>query len=172
MNEIFDPERVDEFYNMAPKTRDADIAEDKSTNYGVVRLGLLEHIYETLYSQRMEDDNEGHWQHRILVQTSVLEVEAMKNGIILNTLNAKSQAEERMEADVVIVAAGYGRDMHEWILEPSRGLMPGGGAQGQQWSVGRDYKLDFRDATVQDGAGIWLSGCNECTHGVSLHLCR
>ena len=41
---------------MDPKTRAADIAEDKSTNYGVVRLGLLERIYETLYTQRMEDD--------------------------------------------------------------------------------------------------------------------
>jgi len=172
VNEIFDPERVNEFYNMASATRAADIAEDKSTNYGVVRLGLLEHIYETLYTQRLEDDDEEHWQHRILAQTSVLDAEATKNGIILNTSNTKSQAEARLEVDVVIVAAGYGRDMHEWILEPSRGLMPGGGVQGQRWIVGRDYRLEFQKGSVQEDAGVWLSGCNEGTHGVSLYLYR
>lgn len=42
VNEVFDPERVDDIYQ-TPKDRKQVIAQDKGTNYGVVRL---EHIYE------------------------------------------------------------------------------------------------------------------------------
>ena len=33
--------------------------------------------------------------------------------------------------------------------------------------VGRDYKVQYAEGKVEEGAGVWLQGCNEKTHGVS-----
>ncbi|KFY24438.1 hypothetical protein V491_02160, partial [Pseudogymnoascus sp. VKM F-3775] len=33
--------------------------------------------------------------------------------------------------------------------------------------VGRDYKVQYAPGAVEEGAGIWLQGCNEKTHGLS-----
>lgn len=167
VNEVFDPERVEEFYSKDAETRAANILEDRSTNYGVVRLGLLERLYETLYHQRLEDEDEEHWPHRILPQTSVVDAQATHDGVALMTRCVENKREERMEVDAVIVAAGYGRDMHEWMLQSARGLMPGGDADGQRWTVGRDYGVIFEKNSLEKDCGVWLSGCNESTHGVS-----
>lgn len=58
VNEIFDPERVNDVYSQDPYIRADGLALDKGTNYGVVRLELLEEIYSDLYSQKIQYSNE------------------------------------------------------------------------------------------------------------------
>ena len=58
VNEIFDPDRVDEIYNQPAQVREASIHRDRGTNYSVVRLELLEKIYEHLYIQRLRSSNQ------------------------------------------------------------------------------------------------------------------
>jgi L-ornithine N5-oxygenase len=74
---------------------------------------------------------------------------------------------ETLDVDVVFVATGYCRDLHETLLKDARHLMPGGELQDAKWEVQRNYRIDFLEKSVADDAGVWLQGCCEKTHGVS-----
>lgn len=184
VNEIFNPSRVDSTFSREPARRATTIKEDKATNYGVVRLNLLERIYETLYLQRIRYGNspeaESFWAHRILPYRCVTNVEdspVAKGGIRLHVqdrsplyLSDIPDTEERTEildVDAVFVATGYHRDLHETLLKDARHLMPGGDSKDAKWKVGRDYQLWFEDKKVGENAGVWLQGCCESTHGLS-----
>lgn len=80
------------------------------------------------------------------------------------------EREETLEVDVVFVATGYQRDLHETLLKDARVIMPGGDVEGERWRVGRDYRVIFEDGQVRDEAGVWLQGCCEGTHGVSFPI--
>jgi L-ornithine N5-oxygenase len=161
------------------------LQEDKGTNYGVVRINLLEHIYETLYIQRVRYGNspeaEKQWPHRIMPYrcvTDVQESSVVKGGVRLRVLDRSplylpqvpnaQEREEVFDVDAVFVATGYQRDLHETLLKDARHLMPGGDAEGAKWEVARDYRVRFADKQVSENAGVWLQGCCESTHGVSL----
>jgi L-ornithine N5-oxygenase len=158
--------------------------EDKGTNYGVVRLNLLEHIYETLYMQRIRYGNspeeEAHWPHRIMPHRRVIDVEdspVRKDGIRLHVRDSSplylseeagaTEQQEMFDVDAVFVATGYFRDLHETLLKDARHLMPGGDLLDAKWTVQRDYRINFENKRVSDEAGVWLQGCCETTHGVS-----
>jgi len=176
---------VDSTYNRHASVRATAINEDRGTNYGVVRLNLLEHIYETLYIQRIRYGNtpeaEEQWPHAILPYRCVTQVEdspAIHDGIRLHVqdrsplylANAPNGREktETLDFDAVFVATGYRRDLHEMLLQDARHLMAGGGVQDARWQVQRDYRVLFADKKVSSEAGVWLQGCCESTHGVSL----
>lgn len=178
VNEVFDPDRVDDVYSQEPQTRADGITLDKGTNYGVVRLELLEEIYSSMYLQRIQHGREEDWPHRIL---SHREVKGMKDisskkgpAIQLDIEDhsgdyraQKQSRSETLDVDLVIVASGYRRDAHEDMLRDVRHLMPHGGADGERWSVARDYGVSFKKGAVAPSAGLWLQGCNENTHGLS-----
>lgn len=185
MNEIFNPSRVDSTFNRAPALRSVAIADDKATNYGVVRLPLLEHIYETLYLQRITHGNtqqaERQWPHAILPYrqiTAVQSSDTVKGGLRLTMQDrsplylsdAPNGAEktETLDVDAVFVATGYKRDLHETLLGEARHLMPGGDLEDAKWEVGRDYRVRFAQQSISKDAGVWLQGCCEKTHGVSI----
>jgi L-ornithine N5-oxygenase len=158
-----------------------------------VRLPLLEHIYETLYLQRLRfgntpADEEKHWPHRIMpyrLVTSVSESAVRQGGVRLEVedksalyFSEKAGGQERRETldvDAVFVATGYHRDLHETLLKDARHLMPGGELADAKWRVQRNYKIDFTEKSVGADAGVWLQGCCESTHGVSSscsHFCH
>jgi L-ornithine N5-oxygenase len=184
VNEIFNPSRVDTIYNRDPVLRAATLTEDKGTNYGVVRLGLLEHIYETLYMQRIKYGNsaaeEAQWPHRIKPHRRVTAVEdspVIPNGVRLQVRDQSplyfsevaggQEGRETVDVDAVFVATGYQRDLHETLLKDARHLMPGGDLSDARWTVQRDYRVNFENKAVSETAGVWLQGCCETTHGVS-----
>ncbi|KAK6434385.1 hypothetical protein LTR95_009431 [Oleoguttula sp. CCFEE 5521] len=180
VNEVFDPERVDDYYSQDPALRAEAIAQDKATNYGVVRIALLEEIYASLYSQRIQYSNEDEWPQRILNHRTISHVEDLPPSapsgdspcLRLHIHNASSAfqaypspASETLDVDLVIVASGYLRNAHEDILAPLAHLRAS--SQSSSWQVARDYRVQFRDGAVSDDAGVWLQGCNEGTHGLS-----
>jgi L-ornithine N5-oxygenase len=63
--------------------------------------------------------------------------------------------------DAVIFGTGYSRDVHHTMLKPVKSLMKDGCC-----SVGRDYRVVFREGAVAEDAAIFLQGCCEATHGV------
>jgi L-ornithine N5-oxygenase len=159
------------------------LMEDKATNYGVVRIGLLEHIYETLYMQRIRYGNsaqeEVHWPHRIMPHRRVIDVEdspVCKDGVRLHIKDSSplhlseaaggQEQRETLDVDAVFVATGYFRDLH------ARHLMPGGDLADAKWTVQRDYRINFENKRVGEDAGVWLQGCCETTHGVSVERSR
>ncbi|KAF2764182.1 putative L-ornithine 5-monooxygenase [Teratosphaeria nubilosa] len=179
VNEVFDPSRVDDVYSQDPVIRSEQLARDKATNYAVVRLELLEHIYNNLYSSRIRfGDDEEQWpqrihNHREILGVSDTEVDGrpavnvhIKNNS--SAYSARKHAEtETLTVDLIVVASGYRRDAHEDMLQGLRDYMPGGEDEGKRWNVRRDYGVDFKRGAIAQDAGVWLQGCNEKTHGLS-----
>ncbi|KAF8444237.1 L-ornithine N5-oxygenase sida [Terfezia claveryi] len=169
VNEIFNPEKVDELYSLPSNDRTAAIRRDKDTNYGVVRIELLERLYEDLYSQRLRDPNEKNWAHNIVPLTDVASVQpnASNGKLRVCMKNIRSGMESKEDFDAIIVATGYIRDIYQTILASTRDLLKKDATGCECWSVGRDYKLQYDTDKVADNAGIWLQGCCEVTHGLS-----
>ena len=179
VNEIFDPERVDDVWSQDPVIRAEAIARDKATNYGVVRIELLEEIYTAMYTQKILYDSEEDWPQRIWNHRTIASVDELpsssKSALRLNIRNetgtfsaSKKACEETLDVDLIVVASGYIRNAHEEMLKNVRHLMPGGGQNPEQrWSVGRDYRVETAPGAVGEDSGLWLQGCNEKTHGLS-----
>jgi L-ornithine N5-oxygenase len=168
VNEIFHPERVDEFYQLPQMQRGKTLESNRSTNYGVVRLELLEQIYHNLYQQRIREPDEQAWQHRILASRRVLNVQELQNEGLMLTIDKMDpmgkEDPEFLKVDTLIVATGYTRDAHEDMLKDLIHLNP---SRTGVWQVGRDYKLGLNKDLVDEDAGIWLQGSNESSHGIS-----
>ena len=166
VNEIFDPEHVDRFYDVDDEHRIQTLKADKATNYSVVRLELLEHIYQTFYEQRIETVNEKDWPHKILFSTEVTEATLLgdNEGLRLSLTSTSGQHTGTLEVDAVITATGYQRDAHEDMLTE---IQPLNASKDGQWNVARNYKVKLDDTVCSSNCGIWLQGCNEQTHGLS-----
>ncbi|KAI9673183.1 MAG: hypothetical protein M1817_003046 [Caeruleum heppii] len=176
VNEIFDPARIDGIYQQWPDLRQASITQDRATNYGVVRLELLEEIYAHLYSQRVQQPDESKWQHQILPHRAIADWQDVPDDDRVRlrierqpgdgSAHCRSEA-EMLDADVVFVATGYVRNAHEDLLRSAEDLTPQDGSEEGVWKVGRDYRVAFEPGKVNEDAGIWLQGCNEASHGLS-----
>lgn len=152
---------------MTSEERKKHITTEKATNYGVVRLELIEAIYHDMYMQRVENPDESQWQHRILPETEVVQMEREQEAarILVHTKSQNGpQCAAPLEFDAVVVATGYQRDSHEAMLEKVRDLQPAGISG---WASDRSYRVSLDEAKVSPDAGIWLQGCNEQTHGLS-----
>lgn len=167
---------MDVIYNQKDADRAAAIALDRGTNYGVVRLELLEHLYEKIYMQRLRNPDEKQWRCRILPNRAVISATqtvdcgvSLKLGSPENTREQDDQAVEDLEVDYVFTATGYRRNAHEDMLLETRALLPADLAEEGKFPVARNYRVKYDENKVDAEAGIWLQGCNEATHGVS-HL--
>ena len=176
VNEIFDPDRVDGMYNQRPSERAAVISLDRGTNYGVVRLELLEQLYEKLYMQRLRNSDESKWRCRIIPNRAVISAtQSSDSGLALKLglpeskrVEEDQELEEDLEVDYVFTATGYRRNAHEDMLSETRCLLPIDLVKDGNFHVARDYRVQYHDNKVDaQEAGIWLQGCNEETHGVS-----
>ncbi|RJE20372.1 l-ornithine [Aspergillus sclerotialis] len=109
VNEIFNPERVDTFFNLSPEERQRALIADKATNYSVVRLELIEEIYHDMYIQRVKNPDETQWQHRILPDRMITSVEphGPNNRMCLHINSAKpkdataGKSQETLEVDAL-----------------------------------------------------------------------
>ena len=165
MNEIFEPGKVDEFYELPSEAQKEFIRRNKATNYGVVRSELLDRLYESMYHQRLHESDESRWRCKIVPQREVIGHEKQSDGRIRlrlrDTVNGKISSSENA-FDVVVAATGYIRDVHETMLEPTKPLLETG-----KYDVGRDYRVRYTKDTVSEDCGIWLQGCCQDSHGVS-----
>lgn len=168
MNEIFNPDRVDKFFQLPAEERNQRIATDKATNYSVVRLELIEEIYNNMYLQRVMNPDETQWQHRILPERKVARIEhhdpANPMRVHVKSVKDSPEGSEMLDVDALMLATGYQRDAHEQLLEHVRALRP---VDQTGWNPGRDYRVALDASKVSPQAGIWLQGCNEDTHGLS-----
>jgi L-ornithine N5-oxygenase len=157
-----------------------------------VRIELLERIYGEQYTYQIQNLPEEEWPLRILPHREVsgvrdvlptgddgdgqpaLAIELqMQNNTGLYQRHGRRGA-ETLQVDLVVVASGYRRDAHKDMLWGLRDLMPGAdssssssNADAKDWTVQRDYAVEFARGAVAPDAGVWLQGCNENTHGLS-----
>ena len=175
VNEIFDPDRVDGVYYKNASDRAAAIALDRGTNYGVVRLELLEHLYDRLYMQRLRQPDEKLWRCRIIPERAVTSArQSDDSSVILKIADPDQKRQEQkdeedeMTVDYVFTATGYVRNAHESMLAEIKNLLPQDLVAGKV-NVGRNYRVLYdADKVDETKAGVWLQGCNESTHGVSV----
>ncbi|KAI0003534.1 L-lysine 6-monooxygenase (NADPH-requiring)-domain-containing protein [Xylariaceae sp. FL0662B] len=197
VNSIFNPSYVDSLYPRPVELRRSLLEEAQSTNYGVVRLNLIERLYERMYEQRrVLGPDERKWPHRILAGTEVVGLDTNSNPLrltirSLNPTRASASEGETLEVDLVVAATGYQRQSHLDILEPVANLLPqrsepaknepASNVPNTKFSylfseatvkdravrVARDYSVQFNPGKVAPGSGIWLQGVCESTHGLS-----
>ena len=164
-------------YSQDPDTRADGLSLDRGTNYGVVRLELLEEIYSALYTYRIQYSKESDWPQQILTHRTVTGMDEIKDDntshIRLRIQNDsgsyhahEQSTEETVDVDLVVVASGYKRNAHHHMLQGLTHLRSTD-TEGDRWMVNRDYSVDFQKGSIAPGAGIWLQGCNESTHGLS-----
>jgi L-ornithine N5-monooxygenase len=169
VNEVFNPEVVDDFNKLSEDSRLNRIRKDKATNYSVVRLELLERIYHDLYIQRIRQSDESQWQHRLMPLREVAEVSIGKDqasiSLVLRSLDpSQGGREEDMMFDAVVLATGYRRTAHNEMLRDCQFV--NADSQGG-WIPRRDYSLPLDRKQVANNVNIWTQGCNEQTHGLS-----
>lgn len=175
MNEIFDPDSVDEFFSLDPASRKQCLIKNKATNYSVVRLPLIESVYEKLYQQKLMKPNPRDWALLLIPNSEVCGVEeAAKEEtssditgrplrLQLKNMQTGQIARTSDSYDLVVFATGYRRNPFEGILKDLKPLImssPG------EW-VQRNYRLRFQPGRVRRDAGVWLQGFCEDTHGIS-----
>lgn len=174
VNEVFNPEKTDDVFAQSPEVRAQVIAANKATNYGVVRLDLLERIYSALYSYGVKRLPQGSWPHRIFNHSAVsrayavetddkpaLQLEIQSNSNLFH--REKTAVYQSLDVDLVVVATGYERNIHEELMRDLETLRPDEDAR---WSVDRDYTVRFKEGALEEGRGIILQGCNQSTHGL------
>ncbi|KAH7161603.1 L-lysine 6-monooxygenase (NADPH-requiring)-domain-containing protein [Dactylonectria macrodidyma] len=197
VNTIFNPEYVDNIYPRSASSRQSFLDEVRATNYGVVRLNLIEHLYEKMYEQkRLIGADETQWPHRILSGREITSVEDKGDKIEIRLQKihdipldgfVDASDEEVLEVDLIVAATGYKRDAHVNILKDAWTMLPKTITQRnatqfskpvtgwnvdtdqgeRKLAVGRDYKVKFQPGSVAEGSGVWLQGCCEGTHGLS-----
>lgn len=171
VNEIFDPSSVDNFFSLDPSTRQKCLQENKVTNYSVVRLPLLESLYEKIYRQKLLDPNPANWPMQLITDREITGLQENSAGVSQSKVkiqmkNLRTGAAEVTENDydLVVFATGYKSNTTSGTLKGLESLLktPASG----HFSVDRDYRLQFKDGKVARDAGVWLQGYCESTHGV------
>ncbi|KAI1473620.1 L-lysine 6-monooxygenase (NADPH-requiring)-domain-containing protein [Daldinia eschscholtzii] len=196
VNSIFNPSFVNSLYQRSAEERYSLLEGARSTNYGVVRLELIERLYEKMYDQRRElGSDETKWPHRIMGGTDVVGFDSKGDQLrltvrpltsIRTAVGDVTQEDEVLEVDLVIAATGYQRQSHLRMIEDVAPLLPEASEPngaipssgfGRKFSeakindrpvrVSRNYSVQFSPGKVAPGSGVWLQGCCEGTHGLS-----
>ena len=165
VNEIFDPHRVNEFFNLPTQAQRHSLDRNKNTNYSVIRPELLDDLYELMYHQRLREPDETEWQHKIITCREVVgHEETTDSGTRLRLRDTMHNAISLSDTsfDLIIASTGYLRNAHEAMLDSTKALL-----QTDDFEVGRDYRIKYRQNAVSDDCGVWLQGCCQDTHGVS-----
>ncbi|CAK7568636.1 MAG: hypothetical protein SEPTF4163_006633 [Sporothrix epigloea] len=134
VNSIFNPEYIDSLYPKPANYRKNLLADARPTNYGVVRLELIEELYNRMYHQRRTlGTDEKRWPQRILASSRVVRVDSgEKDSLRLfvepdqaygNAGEASSKM-EILDVDLVVAATGYQRNAHLTMLKGLWPLLP------------------------------------------------
>lgn len=162
VNQIFDPNtRIDEWYRMSPQARKALIAESRATNYSVVRLHLLEEMYEHLYTQELP----GHEKKHHISPNTIIDSWHTDDLITIEFHDSTTGQASRQTFDHVFCATGYERNFHTKILSQFPDVVFPTDSDNKQPLVDRNYRVVRDDG--ENKAGIYLQGLCESSHGLS-----
>ncbi|KAK0640628.1 L-lysine 6-monooxygenase (NADPH-requiring)-domain-containing protein [Cercophora newfieldiana] len=135
VNSIFNPEYIDTIYPKSSAYRAAFLEDARATNYSVVRLELIEHLYEKMYHQRRTlGVDEKKWPHRILAGRRIVQASEKGDKLQLKVAmcpigDEESEdgpllEEEDLDVDLIICATGYQRRAHIDMLKDTWALLP------------------------------------------------
>ncbi|KAK0707330.1 L-lysine 6-monooxygenase (NADPH-requiring)-domain-containing protein [Lasiosphaeris hirsuta] len=133
VNSIFNPSYTDYIYPKSSSYRANILRDARATNYGVVRLELIEHLYEKMYHQRRTlGTNERQWPHRIMAGRSLVSTQDHGGELSVKVAifpGGEAQdgplfEEEDLEVDLIVCATGYERRAHLDMLKDTWSLLP------------------------------------------------
>ncbi|KAK3998253.1 L-lysine 6-monooxygenase (NADPH-requiring)-domain-containing protein [Cladorrhinum sp. PSN332] len=133
INSIFNPEYIDTIFPKSAAYKASFLHEARATNYGVVRLQLIEQLYETMYHQkRLLGVDEKKWPHRILAGRELIKVDEKADKLrikvalvpVHGVTDGPLLEEEDLDVDLVVCATGYRRNAHVEILKGAYNLLP------------------------------------------------
>ncbi|CAK7242781.1 MAG: hypothetical protein STHCBS139747_004282 [Sporothrix thermara] len=160
VNSIFNPEYIDSLYPKPASYRKNLLEDARPTNYGVVRLELIEQLYDRMYHQRrVLGTDEKKWPHRILPGSRVARVDSIsKDSLRLfvepdQSYGASGEDSSKMEAldvDLIVAATGYQRNAHLTMLKGLWPLLPEKAAVSDAEAGIGTWEVD--DTTVANGS--------------------
>ncbi|BFZ64107.1 hypothetical protein YB2330_005246 [Saitoella coloradoensis] len=190
VNEVFNPESTDAFFDMSETERDGVRQDLRATNYGVVRNELLEELYEDMYVQDNlhPDTSRARPRAQILTRREILAVRppgddassssssSSSAAFTLQIRNAATGEEYEETYDAIFLGTGYHRALYRTLLAPlshllrtaatKSGSADGEVSQEEDIVISRDYRVQLVDGK-NGGPRIWLQGTCERTHGLS-----
>ncbi|TPX59611.1 hypothetical protein PhCBS80983_g02351 [Powellomyces hirtus] len=170
VNEVFDPNAIDDFFNRPLENRREFLRRNAATNYSVVNASLIDEIYAMLYQQRLPTAY-GKPKHELLPEHEVFGIDTSSKEpkkLVLNLRTRGSPAKEFAPRtydavfDAVFLATGYQRSEHIDVLKPISPYFVKDAHQGLV--IGRDYRI-ATDSNCH--ANVYVQGCCEETHGLA-----
>ncbi|KAJ1558831.1 hypothetical protein HK096_002700 [Nowakowskiella sp. JEL0078] len=169
VNEVFDPSSTSEFLKKDFFDRQMELKKNRSTNYAVVNIDMIESLYGMLYKQKLPGSTMT--ENEILSSHQIESAHKEKNGqITLKLIDTSIERKEYYKTfDAVFVGTGYTRVGHLDILKSVRQYCTPRGNCCKIEGVDAVLPLDDYRVLMDDRckAGIWLQGCCEDTHGLS-----
>lgn len=122
--------------------------------------------------QRIQKPDPARCRCKIITNRKITAVNTSPNGssLALQLSPAPDTGDDEVEELVcqhVFVATGYTRNAYQKILKGTRTLLPESHHR-DVFPMGIHYGVMFDMEKGKRGAGMWLQGYNEVTHGVSV----
>ncbi|OZM81544.1 lysine N(6)-hydroxylase/L-ornithine N(5)-oxygenase family protein [Pseudonocardia sp. MH-G8] len=160
-NRVFDPSAVDAFHRAPSEVKGLILGYHGNTNYSVVDPELIESLYRRHYHERVSGRERLRF-HNVSRVADAIEVDGRVELAVESMVDG---GREVLSADLVVYATGYRSS------DPARML----GALADSCLRDEEGRLrverDYRVATRPEiGAGIYLQGATEHSHGLSSTL--
>ncbi|WP_270167294.1 lysine N(6)-hydroxylase/L-ornithine N(5)-oxygenase family protein [Paenibacillus sp. SYP-B4298] len=158
VNELYDPNAIDFFYNLPLDKRSELLKTYRHTNYASIDSEIISSIYKIVYSEKVI----GKYRMNFKSFTELHGVEVQENGVIVKLNNLIDGTTASLVADAIILATGYYRNPDIPILDKLKEYFVKDD-DGKN-KINRDYSYV---TSPQMLPGIFIQGFCEETHGVS-----
>lgn len=157
LNELFQPEYIDKFYNMSHQSRQDILDQMHSANYSGLAPYLLDDLYRMQYRERLE----GHEVSRVLTMRQIVKATQSSDEVALELRETTSGDASTEVFDLVILGTGFKNRLPE-LMDGVRDHIATDGVA--EFFISRDYQVDLKENV---DAGIYLQGLSESTHGIA-----
>jgi L-ornithine N5-oxygenase len=159
VNQVFDPERTDFFFNRDNEAKGKILRAARVTNYSVIEPELLKELYGIMYRQKYTKDA----SLQLMASKDIESVSYSNNKVTLEYTDNLTHQKGSISVDAVVLATGYTQNHYSHLLSE---LLPWLIKENNQTvhKVSREYRLVTKTSFK---ARIYLQGYCEETHGIS-----
>ncbi|MCM3216678.1 SidA/IucD/PvdA family monooxygenase [Niallia taxi] len=155
INQIFDADMIDFYYDLPQNIREKVINSYRDTNYNVADTAIINELNKAFYNQKFQNKDD----FRILPYTELKQIITKNENVELHTQDVNTGEESIIQVDAAILATGYVLNkgyQHPLLANLQPYIV-------HDNSVQRDYTVP----TIKNfNASVILQGCNEYTHGL------
>lgn len=162
VNQIFDSEWVDSFFEASEETKQEVLMRHSTTNYAAVDIDLISSLYKKVYRDKLL--GEGRLRFKRLTRVTAAREEDGQAILLLHDKLAGKTSTTR--SDYLVCATGYVPNEIDEILAPELAQRLQRDAQ-ERPRFSRTYQLEFESSTI---APIYCVGMNQYSHGLTSTL--